>query len=582
VKRNFLNIQLKSKKKFDKIERFSLILTHCLLIPKIPTIEDWSELLNVSRTTVIKDIAKVKQWIRGENLKLVGKPGVGFKLVGEEKNIRDAIVDFFMLILFQNEEYMDLWRKNLNLINVLNKFHLEILSDIHSFKLRNFVQEVEKSLGTTLLYEDYIKFLLYISVSLRRAREDHHIKVVPQEMINITRKPQYKLIKENIAHIYKTSEIKIDQGDIAYLTERFATLRFHSEPRIFSVYERPVDIYAKYLAKSAEEILGLPFTKDKEFIQLISAHLRMFFRKIDYGVKVMNPFPARIKNNCPLLLKVSEYICKQCAQRFYIEPLNQEAQCIALYLLEEIEKKSWRRRKKIAVLCPQSIAITHFLKWKLRNSIPEADVIIMRSSDINNDNQNNEFLSNADLIVSTEPLPLTKIPTLIIPCFPNEEHIEKIKEFLRIRCGENKDDCCNELLSKNKNFVSFFKLNLTEKANIMENLFEELHRRGYIMRNSLKEFLKSGIGTLSGSRNFIFSYASAKIGVKPGIVIVSLNKDIELKHAGSSKYSLNSKFLIIPIFVNRAEESLKVLKIFRYLTQCGEFLSNAPSRLDLW
>ena len=558
-----LKERLGSERKFSKVERFSLILAHCLLTTKIPTIEDWSELLNVSRITVMKDILKVKKWLRGENLELVGKPGVGFKLIGEEKNIRDAIVDFFMLILFQHEEYIDLWRENISLPDVLNGFHLEILSDIYSFEIRNFVQRVEKALGTTLLYEDYIKFLMYISVSLRRIREGYHIKALPQEISNTVKKPQYKLIKENVNHLCDVSEIKIDQGEIVYLTERLATLRFHSEPHIFSIYEKSTDIYARHLAKLAEGIFGLPFTKDEEFIQLVSAHLRMFFGKIDYGIKVMNPFFDEIKNNCPLLLKVSERICKQCAQKFHIKLLNQEAQCIALYLLEEIEKMSWRRRKRIAVLCPQSMAITHFLKWKLKNSIPEVDVTIVRSC--GDDQKDNKFLSNVDLILSTEPIPLIKIPTLIIPRFLSDEYIEKIKEILHIKY-RGSDEYNEKFLYKNKGFVSLLELKLSEGENLSVKLAEELHKRGYIRDNSFKELSKAGINNSSKSHNFAFSYTSAKIGIKSGIVVIPLNK-INSNYLTTYRLSSNKKFLIIPIFANNPDENLKVLKGFRYLVR---------------
>ena len=119
------------------------------------------------------------------------------------------------------------------------------------------------------------------------------------------------------------------------------TLRFLSEPDVFSTYERSVDAYAECLARRAEEIFGVPFVRDEEFIQLVSAHLRMFFGKIEYGIKGINPFFEEIKVNHPLLLKVSENICESCARRFGTNALGQESQCIALYLLEEIEKMNY-------------------------------------------------------------------------------------------------------------------------------------------------------------------------------------------------------------------------------------------------
>jgi len=560
-----LEKKLESEKRLNKTERFYLILAHCLLTTKIPTIEDWSERLNISRITAIKDIAKVKQWLKSENLELIGKSGVGFKLIGGEKGIRDALVDFLLFVLFQNRGYMVLWREKSSLTDVLNGFNLEILSNVHSFEIRNFAHRLESALGTVLLYEDYMKFLLYISVSLRRIRENKHVSITSQEIANITKKPQYNFIKENISQLCETYKTGITQEEIIYITERFMTLRFHSEPHIFSTYERSVDIYAKCLAKSAEEIFGIPFVKDEEFVQLVSAHLRMFFGKIGYGIKVTNPFFEEIKSNCPLLLKVSERICTKGARKFSIKALNQEAQCIALYLLEEIEKMNYKRKKQIAVLCPQSMAITHFLKWRLENNIPEIEVTIAKSCIEANKTNNSKFLGNVDLILSTSPIPITEIPTLIIPRFLSEKYIEKIKTLLKINHNRRSDFYNESLLSENKDFVFSFRLSPNEKGKFIKDLTKELYRRGYVGENATKELLKAGISFLNKPYHFALTYASARVGIKPGIAIILVNGKVETKGTTCRKDFIKDKVVIVPIFVNNKEMSLKVLKIFKYL-----------------
>jgi transcriptional antiterminator len=566
---NEIEKKLRNEKKLNKTERFYLILAHCLLTNKIPTIEDWSEKLNVSRTTAIKDIKEVKQWLKNENLELIGKSGVGFKLVGKEKAIRDALVDFLLSILFQNGSYPSALRQEKSsLTSILNEFNLEILSNAYSFEIRNFVHKLENKLGTTLLYEDFMKFLLYVSVSLRRIREDKCINVTSQEIADITNKPLYNSIKENISQLCKTYKTGITQEEIVYITERFMTLRFHSEPRLFSIfgiYEKAVDIYAKYLAESAEEILGIPFLKDEEFVQLVSAHLRMFFGKVSYGIKITNPFFEEIKSNCPLLLKVSERICMECAEKFRIKILNHESQCIALYLLEEIEKMDHKRRKRIAVLCPQSMAITHFLKWKLKNDIPEVEVVIAKSCIKENRVNDSKFLDNVDLILSTSPIPLTKTPTLIIPRFLSEKYIEKIKKLLNIdQIGRN-DFYDERLLLKNENFVFSFELSSNKKDKFTKDLAKELYKRGYVRKDATRELLKAGITFLEEPHSFALTYASAKIGVKPGVAIISTNREAKTKRATNTKDFIKNKTVIVPIFVSNKETSLKVLKVFKYL-----------------
>ena len=139
---------------------------------------------------------------------------------------------------------------------------------------------------------------------------------------------------------------------------------------------------------------------------------------------------------------------------------------------------NYKRKKRIAVLCPQSMAITHFLKWKLENNIPEVEVVIAKTCIKKNKINEGKFLDNVDLILSTSPIPLTEIPTLIIPRFLSEEYFEKIKNLLGISHNEESDFYNEDLLSKDKNFVFSFKLHASEESKFIRNLTKELYKRG--------------------------------------------------------------------------------------------------------
>ena len=96
VKRYALAKQLKSaeKREFTPNERRSVIISTLLSSREPIKLFALSSAVHVTDSTISNDLDKLEPWFRDQGLKLLRKPGLGVSLLGDERDLRRAIVRY--------------------------------------------------------------------------------------------------------------------------------------------------------------------------------------------------------------------------------------------------------------------------------------------------------------------------------------------------------------------------------------------------------------------------------------------------------------------------------------------------------
>ncbi|MBQ7454121.1 MAG: helix-turn-helix domain-containing protein, partial [Selenomonadaceae bacterium] len=96
VKRYALSKQLKSseKREYSPNERRSIIVSKLLSSREPIKLFALSSAVHVTDSTISNDLDKLEQWFRDQGLKLLRKPGLGVSLLGDERDLRRAIVRY--------------------------------------------------------------------------------------------------------------------------------------------------------------------------------------------------------------------------------------------------------------------------------------------------------------------------------------------------------------------------------------------------------------------------------------------------------------------------------------------------------
>lgn len=163
---------------FSTEERVGILLYELLSSTKECTYSTLQSKLAISKTTLVNDIKKVKNWLSKYNINVIKISNKGIKIEGEEGNIRKAMIS----LLIENNKY--------NILETLEKIYnngnKNIIDNIRNFEvnkeninyIKDLVRDVEKELGV-FSEEDFMNLVIAIFVIVNRhiAKKDKALEL---------------------------------------------------------------------------------------------------------------------------------------------------------------------------------------------------------------------------------------------------------------------------------------------------------------------------------------------------------------------------------------------------------------------
>ena len=153
---------------FSTEERVGILLYELLNSNKIYNYNEFQEKLSISKTTLVNDIKKVKEWLIGYNIEIIKVSNKGFKISGDESDIRKAIISLLID------------KSNYNIIETLEKIYnnenSSILGNIKNLDInkenmeyiKELVKALEKDFGV-FSEEDFFNLVIALFVIINRA-----------------------------------------------------------------------------------------------------------------------------------------------------------------------------------------------------------------------------------------------------------------------------------------------------------------------------------------------------------------------------------------------------------------------------
>ncbi len=554
-----------------KTERFKKILIDCLTKEKIPTVEEWSFSLNTSRPTITNTVKEVKIWLAEKGLILEGKPGKGYTLKGTEEKIRDAIVTLLLQENIKKEEKHNLLKKILNnktkRINPSSFYLSHLIEGINLIKIRKIADNIQRELKTKLTDIDYLKFILTLSVTVKRIREKHFLFLEPRRLFNVMQTPEYNIIHREVMPLERPYEIKFSPEEIGYITIHFIISRVRMLSYSISENKEGEDLhlkYAKEIARITEEVFDLPVTRDMKFIQMLALHLKSALKKLQYGIKIENPLLNEIKTEYPLPFSIAERIALMLGEKDLPIP-KEEVGYIAMYIAMAIEKIRYkkRQRKKVAVVCTMALGTSGLLFWRLLNELPEVNVVQVGSYE---DIVNKKIDKDVELIISTVPLPDPGIPHIIVSPFltPHEQSLIRRKLGLTKRGKETFQGLYQELDAA----LLFPQLEADSAEEVIKILGDALYKNKYVREEYLKatimreEKFPTGLST---EIPIAIPHAEAIYTKKVGIAMATLKKPVIFYDMGNPKKALKIRIVIMPALSINAEDNALFYELLKSL-----------------
>ncbi len=458
-------------------ERIYHIINHLLQRQDYITINAIALELMVSRNTVLKDLVKIKEWLKKFNLSVDSVTKHGIRITGKEWNIRKAQKELIINLPVIGESTQP---ESVNLSYRNEKVRLnhqigKIFSDIHIPYIEQCVKKAEEDLETIFSDESYFDLVLYIAITIRRIRLHQEITISEDEFkfLQITKEYSTTVnLAEKLAEYFK---IKISVDEIAYLTIHLLGSNGVSMAADEKENWPQLQILTYTIIQNVSRLLNKRVYDDQLFKGLME-HLRPTLYRLKHDIPLNNPILNEIKTTYDDLFAVIKEGLKS-IENYTGKPLgDEEVGYFTMHFSAALERMNdvITTRADILLVCVTGNGTAELLSSKIEaifdvnivGKVPYHQVkAVIKQRHI-------------DLIISTIPLEPMDIPYIKVSPLLKDADIENLKRYLtKLKKTDSMLEYLVGIIERHCNVVEYDKLlddlktfmNITKCREIEEN-----------------------------------------------------------------------------------------------------------------
>lgn len=544
------------------------MIARCLLSPKIPTLDDWCEEFGVSRPTIVKDVKAVREWLADRRLALVGKAGVGYSLVSQEFDLRNAVVQY----LLQGGESRAGDRAGDGARRPDDRADWagwpqgrEVLGDLDFPPIREFLGALQRGAKVELVERDYLGLAYYVAFTIARIRDGKHVPEALGELGSLLATAEYRLIVGLSAGLEAAYSVSFPPAETAHLALSFICAkkvqRRSASDALLAGDE--AERLAGEVALDVEEVFGVPLSKDQDFLGLLATHIGLTLRKLRYGLPLEAEGPTEeVKRQHPLAFGVGLKFCERLSQKLGRKVPLLEATFVAMHVAAGLEKVKYRlqRRKRVALVCTTALSASTLLFWQLTNLLPQVDVVEIGSWE---DVVSGKMSPQVDVIVSTVPLPPMDVPTVVIsPLFTAEDR-RKIAAAIQ---AKPEWDLVRRTAAQLLDPGSIF-LNQTysEAQALLEDIGQKLVKKGYARRGFVRALLERERqfgSALETAVPLAMPHAGPGYTRRATVGLVTLREPVPFRLVADPGRELPVRLLILPVLTLDDLTGMRFVELF--------------------
>lgn len=413
--------------------------------------------LDISKTTLTNTLKIIEDNIRYYNLKIERKPNYGIKLIGKEFDIRNCIIDYYLKQQIYDKKYVNKTIENI-VINFIKKNDIK-LSEIN---LENFI--------------------LYISVSIERIKENKNIDDYDDDILKDVKKEEFTLAKKLANVLEKELNIKLNDTEIIFIAIHIASksLLINSENYIIqnkfdNVVQDMLDLIYNNLKIDLKDNLNLRL--------LLNHHMIPLDIRIRYNVLQKNPMLSDIKTNYSLAYLIASEANTVLKTYYNKEISDDEIGFLALLFQIALEENSEEKKKiNILIVCGSGKTTSKLLMHKYKKEFSDyieniytTDLIMLKEFDF----------SKVDYIFSTVPIVFqVPVPIVHIGLFLETNDIIKVKNVLDLSENDFLNNYYNKKLfstnitgNSREEIIKNICKNIKKHINIPDNFYDLVMKR---------------------------------------------------------------------------------------------------------
>ena len=374
-----MNGSLKRKSDFNSSSKRVFFIVKQLIEQKdFVLIDDLSEALGVSRSTVVKDLRVMKKLIASFNVEVIGTPNRGLRMVGQELDLR-------LLHLHYVQEY----------------FAEHPLSAHTKDYVENLIQNFSLPKTQELLLKKTI------SITMKRLLQGNILVDLPHEYIDLmTEHPDFI---ELIHHLEYEYSITLSQTEQAFLSFPLNLSGIDSMDQTSMEEQKIEGLFQQMMEKVHESLL---VELDESFLYYeIKDHFRYMLNRLIFRVELQDLFYGEIESQYPLAYELAKIGLQQIGERLERAIPPVEISYVAFYFELALRRQtSTNEHKEIAIVCNTGKGTALIIRRQLERVLgPQINLVHFSEEEYQKENLDQYFA-----VFTTIPLKNVKKHTPII------------------------------------------------------------------------------------------------------------------------------------------------------------------------
>ncbi|MDE4542765.1 BglG family transcription antiterminator [Thermoanaerobacterium sp. R66] len=411
-------------------ERVNIILSSLMGQKDYTTINTLADKLLVSRSTIINDLDKVREWLLEHGLELKSVPKYGLKVIGDEKKLRKAAIELLTETV-DIEKVLDIVKSPMyTKINVgMDNEIKRLFQNIDISYIEECIRIAENELETVFSDAAFTGLVAHIAIAIKRIELGRDIIMPTEELKSLEMTKEFSVASNIAKMLEKHFNVNIPIDEIGYITVHLLGSNVTNKKSNKDKNWLELELITKKIISNVEREVNIDLSRDVQLFEGLLEHVRPTIYRLSHGLDLKNPVLDEIKRNYSRLFEIVKG-CLKPLEEYAGNKLNDEE--IGYFVMHfgaaiERQKSPVMNRMDVLVVCGTGIGTAKMLSSRLQSVFN----VNIKGTVAYHQVKDQLKKKHVDLIVSTVPVNAEGIKTVVVNPLLTENDIEKLKLFIR-------------------------------------------------------------------------------------------------------------------------------------------------------
>lgn len=398
-----------------------------------------TQLLQVSKNTVISDIKKANERVRPFLVKIDYTRERGYHLKGTEFDKRVLLMNQLSKLLQKSPgpQMIQYLLRNAQLEN-------------HFERIYSALQSIEAEFSLQFVEERLKQFAYFLVFYYHRQQEGKFVRLHPGEM-EVLKQDPIKAVAEKLMVLLSLQK---QEDELCYLIIQLLGLCLGNA----AAFQDDSDLLLKLcerLVSDFESKACISFERKNEVVETLYQHLKPAYFRMKYRIPIENPLLDQIKSEHKELYTIVKELLLPVEVLLNVTIPDEEIGFITIHFgaMLATPKQIMPQKKRAIVVCPSGVSSSLMVKHQIESLFSEIGVEKTLSLQ--------EFekgdLAGCDLIFSMVPLPITQPFFHVKPIMTPIEKRSLVNQVYQYLFGiENHDVSVQEIMQMIEHYADVF------------------------------------------------------------------------------------------------------------------------------